>query len=139
MLPLGGPPSRFLGRYYGALGALLGALRAVLGLSWASLGTLLGQLGAILKPRKAIGSEQARRQKTLIFLRFLKDFSLLGGLLGELFGHLEPSWDGLGASWSILGAILRHLPLVVLMVGPMVSPKVHPTTMSRRVALELEA
>ena len=62
----------------------------------------------------AIGSEKARKQETLICRRYWKDFGLLGGLLGELFGHLGPSWCGLGASWSILGSILRHLALSIL-------------------------
>ena len=109
--PLGSSKNRLLDPSCGALGALLGVMKAVSGLSWASLGALLGQLGAILRPRKAIGSEKARRQKTLIFLRFWKDFSLLGGLLGRLGGLLEPSWSGLGASWSILEAILSQLGL----------------------------
>ena len=107
------PPGRLkksiLGPSWAALGALLGALGAVLGPSGAPLGPLLGHLGAILRPRMAIGSEKARKQKILIFPWFLKDVGLLGGLLGRLRGHLEPSWGDLGASWSIVGAILRHL------------------------------
>ena len=38
-------------------------------------------------------------------------WALLGGLLGELFGLLEPYWGGLGAFGSIFSAILRHLSL----------------------------
>ena len=53
---------------WAALGAVLGALGAVLEPSWAPLGALLGHLGAILRPQEPIGSEKARRQKTLIFL-----------------------------------------------------------------------
>ena len=89
----------------------MGALGAVLGLSWASLGALLGHLGAILRPRMAIGSEKARKEKHIDFPKVFEGLLRLGGLLGELFGHLEPSWGGLGASWSILGAILKHLGL----------------------------
>ena len=76
--PPRGPKNRLLGPSWGGLGALLDALGAVLGLSWASLGAVLGHLGAILRPQEPIGSEKARRQKTLIFFRFLKDFGLLG-------------------------------------------------------------
>ena len=100
-----------------------------MGPSWASLGALLGHLGAILRPRKAIGSEKARKQKTLIFHWFLKDFGLLGGLLGRLRGHLEPSWNGLGASCrhavsyldpclAILCAIGGHLGLSEAILEP---------------------
>ena len=73
---------RFSGSSWGALEALLGALGAVSGPSWASLATLLGHIGAILRPQEPIGSEKARRQKTLVFLRFLKDFGLSGASLG---------------------------------------------------------
>ena len=79
-------------------GALLGDLGAVLGLSWAPLGTLLGHLGAILRPWMAIGSETARRQTSLVFLRSLKDFGLL-----------EASLGGSLASWSRLGTVLGPL------------------------------
>ena len=75
------------------------ALGAVLGLSWAPLGALLGHLGAILRPRKAIGSEKARKQKTTVVHLFLTDFDLLGGLLGRLRDQSESSWGGLGASF----------------------------------------
>ena len=79
------PPRRLknavLGPSWAALGALLGALGAVLGPSWTPLGAILGHLGAILRPQEPIGGERARRQKTLIFFRFLKDFGLLGGSL----------------------------------------------------------
>ena len=74
-----GPKNRLLGPSWGALGALLGALGAVLGASWAPLGAFLGHLGAILRPQKRIGRETARRPKSLIFFRFLKDFGLLEG------------------------------------------------------------
>ena len=93
----------------------MGALGAVLGLSWASLGALLGHLGAILRPRMAIGSEKARKQNTLIFLRFWKDFGLLGGSLGSslaTWGRLGAVLGPLGASWNPLErscAILSHL------------------------------
>ena len=40
-----------------------------------------------------------------------KGLGTLGGLLGKFRGHLESSWGGLGASWSIFGAILRRLGL----------------------------
>ena len=59
-----------LGRSWGPLGALLGALGAFLGPSWASIGALLGHFGATLRPQKPIGSEKARRQTSLSFLRF---------------------------------------------------------------------
>ena len=59
----------------------------------------------------AIGSEKAISRTSLVFFRFFKDFGFLEGFLGELFDLLEPSWSGLGASWSILEAILRHLGL----------------------------
>ena len=39
-----------------------------LGPSWAPLGALLGHLGAILRPQRPIGSEKARRPKTVMFL-----------------------------------------------------------------------
>ena len=77
--PLWGPQNRLLGRSWSPLGALLGALGAVLGASWAPLGAFLGHLGAILRPQKRIGRETARRPKSSIFLRFLKDFGLLEG------------------------------------------------------------
>ena len=65
-----------------------------------ALGALLGgpYLEAILRPRKAVGSEKAGRQKSLIFFMFLKDFGLLGASLGSSL-----------ASWSRLGAILGPL------------------------------
>ena len=89
----------------------MGALGAVLGLSWAPLGALLGHLEAILRPRKAIGSEKARRQKSLIFIRFLKDF----GILGASLGSSEGTWSRPGAVLRALGgmlkAILNHLGL----------------------------
>ena len=77
--PPWGPQNRLLGRSWSPLGALLGALGAVLGASWAPLGAFLGHLGAILRPQKRIGRETARRPKSSIFLRFLKDFGLLEG------------------------------------------------------------
>ena len=96
------PPRRLkkgvLGPSWAALGALLGALGAVLGPSWAPLGALLGHLGAILRPQEPIGSEKARRQKTLIFLRFWSDLGLSGASLG-----------GSVATSSRLGAVLEHL------------------------------
>ena len=79
------PPGRLkksvLGPSWADLGALLGALGAVLGPSWAPLGSLWGHLGAILRPQEPIGSEKARRQKTLVFPRFLNDFGLWGASL----------------------------------------------------------
>ena len=96
--PRRGPKSRLLGPSWAALGALLGALGPVLGLSWAPLGALLGHLGAILRPQEPIGSEKARRQTTLIFLRFWSDFCLSGASLG-----------GSVATWSRLGAVLEPL------------------------------
>ena len=71
-----------LGLSWSALGALLGALEPLLGLSWARLGALLGHLGAILRPQERIESEEARKRKTLIFLRLLKAFRLSGASLG---------------------------------------------------------
>ena len=59
----------------------------------------------------AIGSEKERSRTSLIFRRLLKDFGLLGSILGELFGLLEPYWGGHGASWTIFGAIVGHLKL----------------------------
>eukprot|EP00959_Pyramimonas_sp_CCMP1952_P175890 3675462-Pyramimonas_sp.AAC.1 len=38
-------------------------------------------------------------------------FGLLGAPLGNSFGHLEQSRGGLGASWGIFGAMLRHRAL----------------------------
>ena len=108
--PFGSLENRLLGPSWGALGALLGAPGAVMGLSWAPLGALLGPLGANLSfgwPSEAKGRECKNQCFSLVFERFW----LLGGLLGKLFGLLEPSWGGLGASWSIFGAILRHLRL----------------------------
>ena len=116
------PQSGLLGRSWGALGPLLGALRAVLGASWAPLGAILGHLGAILRPQRRIGSEGAGRPKSLIFLRFWKDFGFLGGprgdsestwgrlvaLLGPLGGMSEAMLQHLGPSWAILEAILEH-------------------------------
>ena len=75
-----------------------GAGKSVLGISWASRGALLGPLGAILRPRMAIGSEKARRQKSLVFVRFLNDFGLLEASLGSSL-----------ASWSRLEAVLGPL------------------------------
>ena len=77
--PLWGHQDSLLGPSWSPLGALLGALGAVLGASWAPLGAFLGHLGAILRPQKRIGRETARRPKSLIFFRFLKDFGLLEG------------------------------------------------------------
>ena len=77
--PLWGHQDSLLGPSWSPLGALLGALGAVLGASWAPLGAFLGHLGAILRPQKRIGRETARRPKSLISLRFLKDFGLLEG------------------------------------------------------------
>jgi hypothetical protein len=59
----------------------------------------------------AIGSEKARSRNSLVFLRLFEDFGRVGGLLGELFGLLVLSRSGLGASWTIFGAILRHIRL----------------------------
>ena len=109
-----GPPSEpakerlgaLLGRSWSALGALLGALGPLKGPSWAPLGGLLGHLGAILRLQEPIESEKARRQKTLIFLRLLKDFGLSGASLG-----------GSVASWGRLGAVLE--PLVRILGGIM--------------------
>ena len=75
--PRRGLQMSILGRSWGHLGALLGALGALLGPSWGPLGALLGHLGAILRPQKPIRSEKARRPKTLISVRFLKDFGVL--------------------------------------------------------------
>ena len=97
-VPRRGPKMSLLGHSWGALGALLGALGAVLGLSWAPLGALLGHLEAILRPRKVIGSEKARKQKTLLFLRCLKDVCLLGASSGRSWSPLGPSWGHLEAS-----------------------------------------
>ena len=77
--PLWGHQDSLLGPSWSPLGALLGALGAVLGASWAPLGAFLGHLGAILRPQKRIGRETARRPKSLICHRFLKDFGLLEG------------------------------------------------------------
>ena len=85
------PKHRLLGPSWSALGPVLGP-------SWAPLGALLGNLGAILRPRKPIGSETARMQKTLVVIWFLKDFALLEA---SLESHL--------ASWSRLGAVLGPL------------------------------
>ena len=46
----------------------------------------------------AIGSEKARRQKSLVFFRFLKDFGILEGAL-----------EGSEGTWNRLGAVLRPL------------------------------
>ena len=97
--PPRGPKNRLLGPSWAALGARLGALGAVLGLFWASLGAVLGHLGAILRPQEPIGSEKARRQKTLFFSNVFEGFWPLEGLLGRLLDDLEPSWGGAGASW----------------------------------------
>ena len=86
---------------WGHLGAVLGPSWGPLGPSWAllgPLGALLGPLGAILAPPMAIGSEKARRQKSSLFLRFLKVFCILEASLG---GYL--------ASWSRLGTVLGPL------------------------------
>ena len=100
-----------LGALLAALGALLGALGAVLGPSWAPLGALLGHLGAILRPQRRIGSEEAGRPKSLIFLRFWKDFGFLWGARGGS----ESTWGRLVALLGPLGgmseAVLNHLRL----------------------------
>jgi len=75
-------------------------------LSWASLGALMVSLGAALRPRNAIGSDKARKQQTLIFIRFCTDFDLLGGLLGEFVWQLGAV---LGRSWGLLGHLGNHL------------------------------
>ena len=112
-----------LGALLNGFGVLLGALGAVLGASWAPLGALLGHLGAILRPQERIGSEEAGRPKSLIFLRFWKDFGFLGGsrggsestwgrlvaLLEPLEGMSEAILHHLRLSWPILEAILEHL------------------------------
>eukprot|EP00959_Pyramimonas_sp_CCMP1952_P329491 6898185-Pyramimonas_sp.AAC.1 len=58
----------------------------------------MGPLGAVVRPRKAIGSEKARRQHSLMFLRLLKDVGLWAA-----------SWEVSEASWRRLGAFLRPL------------------------------
>ena len=81
----------------------MGAIGAVLGLSWASLEALLGHLEAILRLRKAIGSEKAGRQNSVVFFWFLKDFGLLGASLvvSEASGSRLGAFLGpLGASWE---------------------------------------
>eukprot|EP00959_Pyramimonas_sp_CCMP1952_P398381 8347384-Pyramimonas_sp.AAC.1 len=80
------------------------SLGALLSLSWSPLGPSWSHL----RPRMAIGSEKARKPDTLTS-QYLKGFGPHRGLLGELFGYLEPSWSGLAASGSLVGAILRHL------------------------------
>ena len=114
---------------WAALGAVLGALGAVLGPSWAPLGALLGHLGAILRPQEPIGREKARMQKTLKNTLFLKDFGLLGGLLGWLGEHLGPSWGGLEGSWRQVEskiepswAILRDLGGHLGLSGALLEP-----------------
>ena len=87
----------------------MGALGAVLGLSWGPLGALLGNLGAILRPRKAIGSEQARRQKSFMFFRFLKDLGILGASLGSSLASLSRLGAVLGRSWGLLEHLGSHL------------------------------
>ena len=69
----------------------MSCVAVVVGPSWS-------HLGAILRPRMAIGSQKARRQKSLIFHMFLKDF-----------GFLAASWEGSEATWSHLGAVLGSL------------------------------
>ena len=54
----------------------------------------------------AIGSEKARKQKTLISLRFWKDFGLLGVSWEPLGGLLGASWGLLGPSWGALEVLL---------------------------------
>ena len=122
MSPLWGHQYSLLGPSWGPLGALLGALGAVLGASWAPLGALLGHLGAILRLQERIGSEDAGRPKSLIFVWFWKDFGFLGGshggsestwgrlvpLLEPLGGMLEAILHHLRLSWAILEAILEH-------------------------------
>ena len=61
----------------------------------------------------AIGSENARRQKSVVFLRFLMDFGFLEASLGSYLASwsrlgavLGPSWAVLGPSWGRLGASL---------------------------------
>ena len=74
---------------WGYLGALLGALEAVLGQCWAPLGALLGSLVDVLRLQEAIGSDSARRPKSMIFLRLVPGFGLLGGALEDSEGTLK--------------------------------------------------
>ena len=97
-----GPKSRLLGPSWAALEALLSDLGPVLGLSWARLGALLGHLGATLRLQEPIESEKARRQKTLIFLGFLKDF----GFSGASLGCSVATWGRLGAALELLVGML---------------------------------
>ena len=67
---------------WGPLGPLLGVSWALLGPSWSPLGALLGLSWAILRPQRPIGSEKARRQKTLfVFLFFPERAGAQGSLL----------------------------------------------------------
>ena len=117
MSPRRGPKSQLLVPSSAALGALLNALGPVLSLSWAHLGALLGHLGAILRPQEHIGSEKAKRQKTLIFLIFLKNFGPSGASLGDSVA----AWGRLQAVVSprvgILGAILSHPKAILSDIG----------------------
>ena len=115
---------KFLGRFWGVLGRfwgvlgrswpLLGRSWGALGRSWGTLGPLLGRsgavlghLGAILKPQEPIGSEKARRPKTLIPYVLERSWPL-GDVLKAFRRHpgdiQGPSWQYVGGLWPLLGS-----------------------------------
>jgi len=53
-------------------------------------------------------SNKASMQSSLLPPYVFEGSWHVGDLLRGFRGHSEPSWGGLGASWSILGTILRH-------------------------------
>ena len=77
----------------------MGQSWAILRTSLNPLGVLMGHRGAILEPEEPIGREKARRQKHVEKHNGFEGIWPLGGLLGKLGGHLEPSWGGLVGSW----------------------------------------
>ena len=118
----------------------MGALGAVLGLSWASLGALLGHLGAIFRPRKAIGSENARKQKSRMFASWgppWRSRRLLGAILERSWGLLEHIGSHLEAFQAILSHLGNRLGLPEALLEPSwankypLTPRAPPRSRSR--------
>ena len=102
-----------------------GVLGALLGRSWAPLGRSLGRIGplgpllglawAILRLPKPIGSEKARRPKTLFFHLFLHGFGILEGAVEGSKGTLG---SVLGLSWGLLEVCRRLSWPILRYLGP---------------------
>ena len=101
-------------------------LGALLGPSWAPLGALLGHLGAILRLQNPAGSEETKKANNQAnILLALEGVGPLGGVIGMLRGHSEPSWVDLGGPLGgMLEAVLNHLELSCAILEAIWSPLV---------------